>query len=488
MTTTSPSEADLVAAVKTVREAHPALGIVKLWAQLKADRPEWSVSEKRFRKALGAASEGGASASSATAKPKKNELVAQTGLDATLDITAVAPKVKAKMFGGTKGKGVVAKAKIQAGEVLWQEEPWIACLDPGFKPHLAARRLCANCLTQWEQLPPMAVACPGCSDAHFCNRLCLSRARPHASHHELLCEGANPAAREINSLVTAREWRSLDVVARIVARWRGERAWGELGAAEAVEKRVWGGIARVNMEVREAEKADWPTRKDFTTRQWQLGHAALVAALNPPPESKGHKRFAQLLQSKAKGRKVAPLSSDEEARWFSYESFLELLGLVNINMEDSGGLYALHAHLNHSCDPNVQVRNLPKAFVPPSEAQLPAELPGRNPPGVRGTNKLTILARRTIHPGDECTISYVDLSLPWDVRRQALRDGYGFWCECVRCERERVEEEKEAARKATARAAVAQAMANHAEAKKAAKDGVDELAAKVDELAVDDML
>lgn len=232
-----------------------------------------------------------------------------------------------------------------------------------------------------------------------------------------------------------------------------------------------------------------PTRKDFTTRQWQLGHAALVAALNPPPESKTYKRFTQLLQSKAKGRKVTPLSSEEEARWFSYESFLELLGLVNINMEDSGGLYALHAHLNHSCDPNVQVRNLPKGYVAPTDAQLPAALPDRNPPGVRGTNKLTILARRTIHPGDELTVSYVNLELPWDVRRQALRDGYGFWCECVRCEKERVEEEKEAARKAAAREAVAKAMANHAEAKKAAKDGaVDELTAKVDELAVDDML
>lgn len=131
MATTSPSDDELVAAVKVVREAHPALGIVKLWAQLKADRPEWAVSEKRFRKALSTTSDGGPSSSStATPKPKKNELVAQTGLDATLDITAVAPKVKAKMFGGTKGKGVVAKAKIQAGEVLWQEEPWIACPDP----------------------------------------------------------------------------------------------------------------------------------------------------------------------------------------------------------------------------------------------------------------------------------------------------------------------------------------------------------------------
>ena len=39
--------------------------------------------------------------------------------------------------------------------------------------------------------------------------------------------------------------------------------------------------------------------------------------------------------------------------WSSFDTFLELLGLASINQEDSGGLYALHAHLNHSCEPNM---------------------------------------------------------------------------------------------------------------------------------------
>lgn len=49
------------------------------------------------------------------------------------------------------------------------------------------------------------------------------------------------------------------------------------------------------------------------------------------------------------------MTEEEEQKWFSYEAFLDLLGLVNINLEDSGGLYALHCHMNHSCEPNVQV-------------------------------------------------------------------------------------------------------------------------------------
>jgi len=126
------------------------------------------------------------------------------------------------------------------------------------KQHLVAQVLCTHCLAQWDRpAPPLSVDCSSCTTAHFCNRLCASRARTTASHHDLLCEGVNPAARALNKLVEAREWRSLDVVARILARWRGERAWGAPGADKEIEKRVWDGMARVNMETRESEKADW---------------------------------------------------------------------------------------------------------------------------------------------------------------------------------------------------------------------------------------
>lgn len=142
----TPGEEELIKAVMTVRDAHPDLGILKLWAQLKTDKPEWAVSEKRFRKVLaaagGTATGTGAVVSESSEKPKSkkknknkkksegSELVAQTGIDPSLDVSTLAPKVSVNMFGGTKGKGLVAESAIQKGEVLWQEEPWIACPDP----------------------------------------------------------------------------------------------------------------------------------------------------------------------------------------------------------------------------------------------------------------------------------------------------------------------------------------------------------------------
>lgn len=89
-----------------------------------------------------------------------------------------------------------------------------------------------------------------------------------------------------------------------------------------------------------------------------------------------------------------------------------------------------------------------------------------------------MLARKTIHPGDELTVSYVDFNLPRRARRQALRDGYGFWCVCSKCLREEKEEESERRR----------LKAEREEKEKNEKNKVDDVVAKMEELAVDDML
>lgn len=122
---------------------------------------------------------------------------------------------------------------------------------------------------------------------------------------------------------------------------------------------------------------------------------------------------------------------------------------------------------------------------------MPAPLPDPNPRGVRGTHKLTMLARRTVHPGDELTVSYVDFNLPRRARRQALRDGYGFWCVCAKCQREEREEEAERRRlraEREAREAEKAGATKEGGDAKGEKGDVDDVAAKLEELAVDDML
>lgn len=122
----APAEDDLLCAARRVREAHPDLGIAKLLAQLKVDQPDWTVSEKRFRKSLQSVSE---SNGAAPVTSGEQNLEAETGLDSSINVAAIAPKVKAKMLPG-RGKGLVAKEKMQQGEWIWQEEPWCLVTHP----------------------------------------------------------------------------------------------------------------------------------------------------------------------------------------------------------------------------------------------------------------------------------------------------------------------------------------------------------------------
>lgn len=121
MSGVSPSDDDLARAASEARSENPTLGIVKVLALVKERHPQWTVSEKRLRKFLSPVSAG--------TQGKTHELKAQTGLDQSIDTTKLAPKVDVRLWEGVKGKGLVARAEILQGEVLWQEEPWIVTAD-----------------------------------------------------------------------------------------------------------------------------------------------------------------------------------------------------------------------------------------------------------------------------------------------------------------------------------------------------------------------
>lgn len=128
-TSVVPSDEELATIVVALREAHPALGVAKLLAQLKTDHPTISVSEKRLRKVLAQISPPTVITKTQEASKDANgDLVADTGLDASLDVSAL--KIKVKMFKGGKGKGLVAREKILEGEVIWSEEPWLTTTSP----------------------------------------------------------------------------------------------------------------------------------------------------------------------------------------------------------------------------------------------------------------------------------------------------------------------------------------------------------------------
>ena len=140
--------------------------------------------------------------------------------------------------------------------------------------------MCSQCFTLFAQRnPPLSCSCPHCDMAHFCNRLCLSKATTSAAHHPLLCPGQNKAALDLLYYIHSTAGRHLEAVAKIIARWRGEREWGDAEQADRIEQRVWNGMARVNMETKEMERKEWCV----------CAASGLVDVLGSSPASRGEK-------------------------------------------------------------------------------------------------------------------------------------------------------------------------------------------------------
>lgn len=82
-----------------------------------------------------------------------------------------------------------------------------------------------------------------------------------------------------------------------------------------------------------------------------------------------------------------------------------------------GGIFTLTARMNHSCDPNAEIR-----------AQEYVDC------------NIDIVAKRGISRGEELSISYVNLGsqtsnsvIAGNRRRKELRSRYLFDCQCSRC-------------------------------------------------------
>lgn len=86
------------------------------------------------------------------------------------------------------------------------------------------------------------------------------------------------------------------------------------------------------------------------------------------------------------------------------------LGTEEVCVEGTA-FYAIQSCINHSCQPNAHAlrsEDDPNSFA-------------------------VIVATQDIPAGEEITISYVDESLPYELRQEALQD-YGFLCCCPLCQ------------------------------------------------------
>lgn len=154
LATVSPTEEELAVKLRSLRESHPTTGVAKLLILLRETQPEWSVSEKRLKKVLqqeglmissgtvettgevnGAEKTGHGPATAAKAKKsakggvKKPRQYPTSSAESKVDPTKWTGKVAIRHFDAVKGKGLVATAHIEGGEIVWKEDPWVLTAD-----------------------------------------------------------------------------------------------------------------------------------------------------------------------------------------------------------------------------------------------------------------------------------------------------------------------------------------------------------------------
>ncbi|KAJ7607329.1 hypothetical protein FB45DRAFT_846812 [Roridomyces roridus] len=394
----SPSDEELQTVLSELKNSNPVLGIPKLHALLRAEHPDWAVSEKRTRKILAVLKESAAAAGDdddGTPHPS-SELIQG------LDVKQWTPRVQVKLFDKKRGKGLVATQKIKAGETIWTEDPWVITPEWDIYDKQRASLACAFCTTLFPSVSAARSAprCPHCPAA-FCNSLCRKRAIERT--HPLLCPAQNPSSMPLLRWVRGKEWLALGALVQATAR--------VLLSPEAGEWATLRGFAVMGME----ERAKYSFRSQPDRETWREAWGLYCRAFGRSTV-KGEKR-PSTDKLPEEERKVAAilrrtLPPDVEEALFDYDKgFLRGLGRMSLNLEAHGGLYTLHAHLNHACTPNVSIRHLDQR---------------------KALSRISVLALSDVAPGEELVITYVNPQMSYKERRREI-DAWGFVCGCGKC-------------------------------------------------------
>ncbi|KAF9074395.1 hypothetical protein BDP27DRAFT_187636 [Rhodocollybia butyracea] len=405
----TPSEDDLRDAVISLKSAHPELGIGKIHSLLLGINPGWIVSEKRTRKALqneGLILQSSADLSSKS-QPKSPHVFPSSKLIQNLDVSRYSTKIEVRHFNKKKGKGLVATEKIAKGEPVWKEDPYVVAAEWEIYDLQNLGQACSFCTTPFSSTTTTSLltSCASSTSssfcpARFCNRLCRDRS---ARTHPLLCPSQNPASVPLMKWARETQWVALHALAymttRVMILCQDPKVADE-------EWRIATSYATLSMEDRSKQGFQ---KAEPDHEAWRKAFSLYMQAFKEPSSVLEQKKLARIIKK--------PVKAEISQGLFQYDAFLRNLGKMNLNLEAHGGLYVLHSHLNHSCDPNISIRHLEQRSA---------------------LSRITAIATKDIEPGEELFITYVNPMLPVHSRQEELR-GWGFGkCSCSRC----LEEEK----------------------------------------------
>ncbi|KAH7099037.1 hypothetical protein BKA62DRAFT_711182 [Auriculariales sp. MPI-PUGE-AT-0066] len=394
-----PTDDELAAALRALRIEQPTAGVNKLHASLLAAHTTWLVSQKRTHKIL-QREQLLLGTNTGSSKPGAKSNAPEYRLNQLLDVSKLSKKIDVKDFGKPKGKGIVLTEPVKQGETVWKEDPFIFAATWEVLDHVHRGNACAHCISQIKPGSSLIMTCPGsrlpdaprpCS-VRFCSRLCLQR----AVTHPLICTAQNPSIIPLLLLSRELQWQALLALATCAARI--VLATDELDQREAFE--IYQSLAYV-----EPGSALWKQIIRPTEAQVQKGYDVYKAALVDTKDEQ-----SALLRKTLKT--AVPLPENMHKELFTPEGYRRGIARMNLNLEQNGGLHALHSHLNHSCDPNVSAKHVEQRTA---------------------LSRLSVISHRDLEAGEELTISYVDPSHPVHARRLNLRAWGIPHCDCKQC-------------------------------------------------------
>ncbi|KAK9464546.1 hypothetical protein V1512DRAFT_268006 [Lipomyces arxii] len=378
----NPTENEIAQIVLQIKESAPHLGVAKVLAKIKSIEPTWSLSLSRLKTVLKSNSASQNDPKAFIPDDVKPRLYVSQTTSAPVPNLELPPSVEV-FSSTTRGKGLEVSSKlgseiIAEETVLWTEPALVLIPPLSLVGLIPTGKACSFCARPITSVSTLVASCPTCS-GKWCTTRCrkLDKLHKHIRHGKYAPEWA-----AIEAFAIQNEWSACFLYAYCLAASTFEELDEDKSGKHMITNGV-NGLAKIRQDVRQQADPKFESTM-FMSDQfdilWESGYGVIAKFFDhySPP---------------------------------SYGEFLEGIGMVNINSLD-GSIYLIQSHLNHSCEPNVNVK-----------------IVGR-------TAGVKVSAKRALHAKEELTTTYVDLKGNLSTRRQRLLEGWGFWCTCPRCVRE----------------------------------------------------
>lgn len=382
-----PDDQEVVDAVTVIWNDNPAteaLGIPKLHALVKNNHPDWSLSANRLKSLL--------KSHGLLSNAPPVTYVAETESHLTPDMTL--PDGIKVLMTKARGKALYASKFLEQGQELWTEQPMVLVAPLAVVPLMRKALACAYCARPFQTRSKEGTPV-GASDCKDCiARWCSPECRRADGIHAAMWHGG--ATIKVDS----NKWQKYEAFCL-------ENEWTAAYAYGIVLLWILRDVKKIDLEPKIASLAK--VRQDV--RQRAIDPEFAVASNAKMPFGDGATLLSEQAETLWKEGYQLLKQAVSACRELTYEEYLYGLGMVSINNLD-GNLFLIYSHLNHSCEPNVEVNVL-----------------GRS-------SGIKVVTKRPIRNGEELFTCYVNPADPLPKRRHDLRVNWGFVCNCNRCKEE----------------------------------------------------